>query len=299
MKSPMVPALCILIVFVILASSIPVEASSNNASGMEDPSPLIAIAPLGENGCGTSEYNVPDGDALSAMFGELASQLFGTGKLAIWKDACNAHDRCYDSVGAPKKRCDENFRDNMIRSCANFYGAGSSLVAKIDPYYYVCEANAKVYYEVVAKYGKGAYDRAQANARKALSCTSGKSKYKISIYTSNKNKGGTDADVVLVLYGSKGSRSPTWPLDKPKINDFERNHIDVFNTQEIKDIGSIVKVLVKHNNKGDGPGWHLEKITVQNVCQKDKIWTFKCNRWLAKDEEDGSLQRIITTDRCQ
>lgn len=299
MKNPLIFALSTLIFFVILASSLPVQASSPDASRGESPPSLIAVAPLGENGCGTSEFPVPGGDILSYTFSQFASELFGTGKLAIWNDACNAHDRCYDSIGAPKSRCDDNFRENMLRSCANFYGAGSSLAAKIDPYYYVCEANAKVYYEVVSKYGQSAYDRAQKIAKTRLSCSSGNARYKISVYTSNKSKAGTDADVTFTLSGSKGANSPSWTLDTPKINDFERNNIDVFYTREIKDIGSIVKVQVKHNNKGDGPGWHLEKITVQDSCQDNKYWIFKCNRWLAKDEEDGRLQRTLTTERCQ
>lgn len=296
MKSTLTLGLLFLILFSALVPGIDSARASVPTPQAEQ---LGALIPLAENGCGTADFPVPAGDALSTAFSAMASELFGTGKLAIWQDACNVHDRCYDSLGASRSRCDDNFQKNMLRACASFYGAGSSLVAKIDPYYYICEANAKVYYEVVRKFGDSPFKKAQANSKKPVSCSSGTAKYRISIYTSNKDGAGTDADMTIRLYGSNGGSSPSWELDTPRINDFERNGIDVFKTREIKDLGSITKVAIGHDNSGDGSGWHLEKITVQNMCLGEKYWIFACNRWLADDEEDEKLQRVITTGSCK
>lgn len=46
------------------------------------------------------------------------------------------------------------------------------------------------------------------------------SKYKITVFTGDKRSAGTDADVVIVLYGSVGD-SGEWKLDN-KGNNFER-----------------------------------------------------------------------------
>ncbi len=289
----------VLLVLILLSALVPGFDSARASVPTPQAEQLGALIPLAENGCGTSDFPVPAGDALSSAFSAMASELFGSGKLTIWQESCYVHDRCYDSLGASRSRCDDNFYKNMVRACANFYGAGSSLAAKIDPYYYICEANAKVYYEVVKKFGAKPYERAQANSKQPASCSAGAAKFRISIYTSNKDGAGTDADMTIQLFGTKGGSSPEWPLDTPKINDFERNGIDIFKKGEIKDIGSINKVIIWHDNSGKGAGWHLEKITVQNMCLGEKYWIFTCNRWLADDEEDENLRRVITTSSCR
>ena len=110
--------------------------------------------------------------------------------------------------------------------------------------------------------------------------------YKIEITTGNKDNAGTDANVSLVIHGSKrlygnGSISS-------KKSDFEKNCTNVF-TIQTPDLGNIEYIEIGHDNSGKKPGWYLEKVKITNVSD-GQCWNFNCNRWLAKDEGDGSLK---------
>jgi hypothetical protein len=88
------------------------------------------------NGCGTQEMNVPDGDPISYVFSRWAHDFLGTPILNNFANACNTHDRCYGTLGASKKRCDDEFEDNLYDACKNTYGFGlGKWVAYADPYY--------------------------------------------------------------------------------------------------------------------------------------------------------------------
>lgn len=92
---------------------------------------------------------------------------------------------------------------------------------------------------------------------------------------------------------------------------------------EAKDVGNIFKICIGHDGSGIGSGWYLEKVDlkylVMAMVRKEKkedkkknkkkkkkeeeedeegeevmqavvkTLTFPCDRWLAKDEEDGEL----------
>jgi lipoxygenase homology domain-containing protein 1 len=108
-------------------------------------------------------------------------------------------------------------------------------------------------------------------------------KYKISVFTGNKRNAGTDADVVIVLYGSLGE-SGEWKLDDEK-NNFERGHKDEF-CIECPSVGELKKIRIGHNNKGVGAGWFLSKVIIDDL-EKHRVYEFNCERWLATDEDDG------------
>jgi hypothetical protein len=54
-------------------------------------------------------------------------------------------------------------------------------------------------------------------------------------------------------------------------------------------------IRIGHDNKGVGPGWHLENVTVQ-IREINKLWIFKCNRWLADNEDDNRIERDLFPD---
>ena len=43
---------------------------------------------------------------------------------------------------------------------------------------------------------------------------------------------------------------------------------------------------------GPAPGWHLEYVDVRDETL-DKTFRFPCDRWLAKNEDDGQLMREL------
>jgi hypothetical protein len=52
---------------------------------------------------------------------------------------------------------------------------------------------------------------------------------------------------------------------------------------------------IGHDNKGPGAGWHLESVAVQ-IAEMNKCWMFKCNRWLADNEDDNQIERDLIPD---
>lgn len=58
----------------------------------------------------------------------------------------------------------------------------------------------------------------------------------------------------------------------------------------------IEKIRIGHDNKGMTPGWHLDKVEVRRLKEDGETsttYTFPCKRWLAKDEDDGSVVREL------
>ena len=112
-----------------------------------------------------------------------------------------------------------------------------------------------------------------------------KKTYSVAVKTSNKLGSGTDANVFIEIFGNKGSSGTLALLESQHKDPFEKGQTDNY-TFELPDLGSLSRVRVWHDNKGFKSGWHLEKISV------DK-YDFPCGRWLAKDEEDGSIMRDL------
>ena len=62
----------------------------------------------------------------------------------------------------------------------------------------------------------------------------------------------------------------------------------------------IEKIRIGHDNKGITPGWHLDKVEVRRLQEDGETsttYTFPCKRWLAKDEDDGSVVRELIPQR--
>ena len=54
-----------------------------------------------------------------------------------------------------------------------------------------------------------------------------------------------------------------------------------------------MKVRIWHDNKFFGANWFLESVEIIDESNDEKF-LFPCNRWLAKDKDDGSLVRELT-----
>ena len=114
--------------------------------------------------------------------------------------------------------------------------------------------------------------------------------YTIYVTTSNIPDAGTDADVYMEMWGTKGSRE--FELDNPGHDDFEKGNTDVFSVT-LPDLGEIQRVCIRHSDTGNKPGWHLQDIRV--VSEQGEEWTFYFNQWLAKDEPPYQLRACRTT----
>ena len=67
--------------------------------------------------------------------------------------------------------------------------------------------------------------------------------------------------------------------------------MDTFRLEAIN-LGELVKLRIGHDNRGVGPGWFLEKVTVEDESS-GKVFEFPCHRWLAKDEDDRQITREL------
>ncbi len=116
--------------------------------------------------------------------------------------------------------------------------------------------------------------------------------YRIIVETRDKKYAGTDAAVYLTIYGI-GEHSDEYQLISAdsKIDPFERNSISEFNIV-LKELGPIQSIRIRHNNQGSNPGWFLDKVTIQNLTT-GLTSVFPCGKWLAVDQGDGSIDRIL------
>ncbi|XP_053154165.1 lipoxygenase homology domain-containing protein 1-like isoform X2 [Hemicordylus capensis] len=116
--------------------------------------------------------------------------------------------------------------------------------------------------------------------------------YTIQVKTSDIGKAGTDANVWIAIFGENGDTGTLALKESNRKNKFERDQLDVFYFSDVLSLGELCKVRIWHDNKGIGPGWHLEFIDVEDSLM-DKMFRFQCDRWLAKDEDDGQTIREL------
>ncbi|XP_039606557.1 lipoxygenase homology domain-containing protein 1-like [Polypterus senegalus] len=119
-----------------------------------------------------------------------------------------------------------------------------------------------------------------------------KTTYTILVKTSDISGAGTDANVFIIVFGENGDTGTIALKESNNTNKFERDQMDVFRFSDMLSLGDLSKVRVWHDNKGVGAGWHLEFIEVKDETL-DKTFRFQCDRWLAKDEDDGQVIREL------
>ncbi|XP_034374131.1 lipoxygenase homology domain-containing protein 1 isoform X2 [Arvicanthis niloticus] len=116
--------------------------------------------------------------------------------------------------------------------------------------------------------------------------------FSVTIKTGDKKNAGTDANVFITLFGTQDNNGMTL-LKSSKTNSdkFERGSIEIF-TVETLDLGDLWKVRIGHDNTGKAPGWFVDWVEV-DAPSLGKCMTFPCGRWLAKNEDDGSIVRDL------
>ncbi|XP_041854417.1 lipoxygenase homology domain-containing protein 1 isoform X1 [Melanotaenia boesemani] len=119
-----------------------------------------------------------------------------------------------------------------------------------------------------------------------------KTTYIIQVQTSDVGGAGTDTNVFLIVFGEYGDTGVLALKESTNRNKFERKMKDVFRFPDMLSLGELSKVRVWHDNKGPAAGWHLEYIDVKDEAM-DQTFRFPCDRWLAKNEDDGQIMREL------
>ena len=65
---------------------------------------------------------------------------------------------------------------------------------------------------------------------------------------------------------------------------------------ESPSLGKLQRLRIGHDNSGLSPGWFLDKVIVDDL-ETSRVYEFPCQRWLAKDEDDGQLSRDLVCGR--
>ncbi|CAF4587849.1 unnamed protein product [Rotaria sp. Silwood1] len=124
--------------------------------------------------------------------------------------------------------------------------------------------------------------------------------YEIKVFTSKLSGAGTDANVHIEIYGVDKTTGQVDLCSKTdRKGKFQTGSIDTF-VLELEDVGKdIEKLRIGHDNRGWGAAWHLDRVEIRRLDknQKTKTFIFPCRRWLAKDEDDGSIVRDLLPEK--
>ena len=117
--------------------------------------------------------------------------------------------------------------------------------------------------------------------------------YQVIVYTGIRRNAGTTANVGLMLSGELG-KSRKCLLKSSKRDVLKRGHVDSFLVTTSGSLGPLDYLYIWHDNSGSDPAWFLNRVVVLD-SETGLAENFLCYRWLAVDEGDGHIQRLLPT----
>ncbi|XP_033743898.1 polycystic kidney disease protein 1-like 2 [Pecten maximus] len=118
--------------------------------------------------------------------------------------------------------------------------------------------------------------------------------YQISVFTGMRRGAGTKSKISFVLAGDNEDTGVRNLADEKGIKVCSRGSVNnyVMSTQQW--LGPLTYLRIWHDNKGKGKhqGWYLSKVVVSDL-QTGQTYYFMCNRWLAVEEDDGMVDRML------
>ena len=115
--------------------------------------------------------------------------------------------------------------------------------------------------------------------------------YEVTTVTGDERGSGTDAKVFIILSGENGDSGERALDQSERFNLFERGNEDTFKIKSI-DLGALKTIKIRHDNSGLKAGWYLDHVKV-SCPSLEQPMVFPCKKWLAKDEDDGQIQRSL------
>ena len=85
------------------------------------------------------------------------------------------------------------------------------------------------------------------------------------VFTGDKWGAGTDANVFVAMTGDLGDSGERQLRDSDagSANKFERNQQDAFTLTAVE-LGRLRKLKIRHDNKGGGAAWYLDRVEVDD-----------------------------------
>lgn len=115
--------------------------------------------------------------------------------------------------------------------------------------------------------------------------------YVLYIHTGDVRGAGTNSKVYVEMFGGRTGDESSGRIVL-KGGEFERAVVDKIQVEAGKMLSPLSRILVGHDNSGMSAGWFLDKIVVETPSIGMKQ-TFPCGRWLAKNEDDGRIERML------
>ncbi|XP_035672187.1 polycystic kidney disease protein 1-like 2 [Branchiostoma floridae] len=115
--------------------------------------------------------------------------------------------------------------------------------------------------------------------------------YQVLVFTGARADASTSAKVSIILHGEYGTSGPHTLEDSTRVT-FKEGGVDTFVVTSHRSLGVLMALHVWHDNLGYDPSWFLDKILITDT-QDDSVTTFLCNRWLAVEEDDGRVDRVL------
>ncbi|XP_035689656.1 uncharacterized protein LOC118424955 [Branchiostoma floridae] len=247
-----------------------------------------------------SELDVGSGDVVDFTLSvfETSCVYFAEEPIHLWQgDGCSAgamsnmthmHCRCdhltkFSGFVAPNPlNIQEALSANVLENPAGLI----LVLAVFGSYLFLLLFSRKADRKDLTKAGVGILPGHRLNPRRDC-------QYLITVYTGFKGNAGTTAEISIVLHGFNES-SPTITFRDPKRILFEQGSVDSFLVSTEQPLGGLTHMQVWHNNAGYSPAWFLNQVIVVNRGTNETTY-FLANRWLAIDEDDGEIHRIIPT----
>ncbi|KAI5280037.1 Lipoxygenase-likey Domain-Containing Protein 1 [Manis pentadactyla] len=122
----------------------------------------------------------------------------------------------------------------------------------------------------------------------------GMARYRVTVCTGDLEGAGTDANVYLCLFGDVGDTGERLLYNCRNNTDlFKKGNADEFTIESVT-MRKVRRVRIRHDGKGVGSGWFLERVLLREEGQPESDnMEFPCLRWLDKDKDDGQLVREL------
>eukprot|EP00118_Oscarella_pearsei_P018809 m.194954 g.194954 ORF g.194954 m.194954 type:complete len:1783 (+) comp39514_c0_seq3:1043-6391(+) len=124
-------------------------------------------------------------------------------------------------------------------------------------------------------------------------------KYGVLVFTGDVRFAGTDADVYMTIFGTRGDSGERQLRSSSRLkNKFERNDVDVFSV-EVADLGILERIRVRVDEKYLGTEYYLEKVVISDL--EDGLSTsFLCRDWLARNrDENASAEKEFVAEKVK
>ncbi|XP_067671591.1 polycystin-1-like [Haliotis asinina] len=118
--------------------------------------------------------------------------------------------------------------------------------------------------------------------------------YQITVFTGMRSGAGTRSRVSFVLSGDDADTGVRDMADEKGTKVFNRGSVNQFVMGVSECLGPLSYLRVWHDNSGKGKqqSWYLSKVVVSDL-QTGESFFFLCNRWLAVEEDDGMIDRVM------